>query len=418
MKQTRILLLADFGPETYTGYGTVSKNIVYYFEKMRKDVFFDIIGINHFKEGVIEGPNYRLISALLNDPKPDKPDEFGRYLLFDKIMMNDYEYVFIINDIGVVNPIMPIIEELKNKRRKLNRKSFKTVLYFPVDCELWPKAGEELLCNMHLADKLITYTNFGQKQIKKVAPHLSVSVIPHGVNTKEFFVLSDEDKIIFRKEFFGAKHYEKTIFASINRNQPRKDIVTTILAYEQLIKSTFVRREDCYLYLHMHPKDPLGNNLLQVLAQTDLEEGEDYDFIPPEFDNKMATVEELNKIYNSVDCVVLTTLGEGWGLTYHEASAVGTPVIYPVHTSLKEMSNNGAEQAIGIIDFQKVFLPTDNIMRWQSNLKKVEVGMSVIHLAKTSTTFGQIYERVQKAKEWARKHNWRDIVNLYWLKVF
>ena len=45
----------------------------------------------------------------------------------------------------------------------------------------------------------------------------------------------------------------------------------------------------------------------------------------------------LNDIYNSVDAIITTTLGEGWGLSISEGMAVKKPVIAPDHTSISEI---------------------------------------------------------------------------------
>lgn len=413
----RILLFTDFGPETYTGYGTVSKNIVYYFEKMRKDVQFDIVGINHFKEGTIKGPNYELISAQLNDKRKD---EFGRTVVMDKLMQNNYDFIWIINDLGVINPFLPVLQKIREERKKHNKKSFKIVFYFPVDSELWPQTEFELLNNLHICDFLYTYTEFARTEVKKYRPELTINVVPHGVNTKDFHKLEPEVIREFRSNFFGPINRDKVIIGVINRNQPRKDIITSIFAFEQAKKElkVFGRcADELYLYLHMNPKDPLGHNLIQVLAQTSLKEGEDYDFIPPEFDNRMASVEELNLLYNSIDCLLITTLGEGWGLTYHEGSAVGVKIIYPVHTSLKEMSNNGKHQYVAITELEKVCLPSDNIIRYQSNVKKVSTAIQYLCLGNMVDML-DLDTRMEEAKDWAIRHNWRDIVKNYWLPAF
>ena len=58
-------------------------------------------------------------------------------------------------------------------------------------------------------------------------------------------------------------------------------------------------------------------------------------------ENKGFDISTLNEIYNTFDCYITTTTAEGWGLTVTEAMATKTPVICPIHTSLKEITNDG-----------------------------------------------------------------------------
>jgi glycosyltransferase involved in cell wall biosynthesis len=51
---------------------------------------------------------------------------------------------------------------------------------------------------------------------------------------------------------------------------------------------------------------------------------------------KGVDVEMLNIIYNITDCLISTTQGEGWGLTWTEAMATKTPVIMPNNTAMTE----------------------------------------------------------------------------------
>jgi glycosyltransferase involved in cell wall biosynthesis len=59
---------------------------------------------------------------------------------------------------------------------------------------------------------------------------------------------------------------------------------------------------------------------------------------PTEFDvNKGVPLEVLNKIYNAADCLLTTTLGEGWGFINTEAMAVKRPILAPNNTAITEI---------------------------------------------------------------------------------
>lgn len=118
---------------------------------------------------------------------------------------------------------------------------------------------------------------------------------------------------------------------NINRNQQRKDIPRTLMAFKKVLKA----RSNISLYLHMSPKD-LGWDLAEVVKTLGLDLSTDVVF-PANFNvNQGFPLDVLNKVYNSVDCVLSTTYGEGWGLSWLESMAVNKPVIFPDNTAMTE----------------------------------------------------------------------------------
>ena len=179
---------------------------------------------------------------------------------------------------------------------------------------------------------MVTYTEFGRKEVIKHRPDLKtkLKVVPHGNNSKDFYPVSPEEKSKFRKEFFGD-NADKFIITNVNRNQPRKDIPTTIFSFIEARKIWPDDLPKPFLYLHMHPSDPMGWDLRLVLKHTDLVEDIDYKLLPKKYETNMVEVSTLNKIYNASDVLLTTTLGEGWGLSFSEAASCKVPKIGRAH---------------------------------------------------------------------------------------
>lgn len=318
-KRLRVLAYCD-SPTCATGFGTVSRNI---FEGLYKTGRFDIdiLGINYW--GDPHNFPYRIWPTGTNNER----DPYGRQKSVSMIPQMDYDILFFLQDSFIMNFLPTLLPHLKMNRQR----AFKSILYFPVDSvikEQWAK-------NVNTADYLVAYSEFGKQEfLKKIPDREEVLVIPHGVNTKEYYPLPKSEVESFRKQFFGtyADHF---IITNLNRNQQRKDIPRTIIAFKEFRKYV----PNSILYLHMAPKDQ-GWDLPAVCEEMGLSTASDVIF-PQNFGpNQGYPRHVVNLIYNASDVVVSTTLGEGFGLAWMEALAARVPIVMPANTMLPEFIND------------------------------------------------------------------------------
>lgn len=417
-KPCKVLCLFDYN--AFTGFATVSKNV----KKELKNYFgsdlqLDICAVNYFGEPYREDDGTYVVSAVKSAPKKD---DFGRFG-FLKILndANEYDGIFIIQDLGIVTPIAGILKSIKEEKQRNKKKNFKSIFYFPVDCPLIDKLVEGL----EFFDCLCTYTEYGRKEVLKLRPDLKgkLKVVPHGNNPKEFNYIEDRDKVrTFREEYFGT-NADKFIITNVNRNQPRKDIPTTIFSFIELKKQwkEFNLPTEPFLYLHMNPKDPMGWDLRGVLIQTELVEGIDFKLLDMDLANKGASTEMLNNIYNASDVYLTTTLGEGWGLTLTEAMATKTPIVCPYSTSFIEMTNYGKNAYI-IENLYPKCNTIDNVIRTQCDI--YEVADTLLHIARgiyeevDDINFKQNYnERIESAYKYVQALSWKDVCKT-WINYF
>lgn len=348
----------DYGNDTHTGFATVSKNVISGIRKhFGEDLLIDMIAINNFsEEAYFDKEGVFVMPAQPSDPKKD---EFGRNFYLKCLAEGNYEATFIMQDIGVIQPIIQVMKHVNLAKQKANKKQFKSFFYFPVDCNLI----KQLTKDLEFFDVLATYTEFGREEVCRFRPELrkKIKIINHGNNNGAYYPIHKEESDIFREEYFEDEAKDKFIISVINRNQPRKDIATSIFAFQEL-KNKWKHDKKPFLYLHMNPSDPMGLDLRALLIQTDMEEFKDYMFPPRNIENHDATEAQLRSIYNASDLFLTTNLGEGWGLTITEAMACDLPVVAPLHTSITEISNNG-ERIYPITEFIPVCLKTDNMIR-------------------------------------------------------
>lgn len=315
-KKSKIKVLAYCdSPTCATGFATVSRNILSgLYNTGRYDI--DVLGINYW--GDPHNFPFRIWPIGVNADR----DPYGRKKSFGMIQQMEYDILFFLQD----SFILDFLPELHNQLRTNNRK-FRSIVYYPIDGR--PK--EKWIHNVDACDKVVAYSEFGKQESMLAFPEMKEPlVIPHGVNTKEFFVMNSNDLSEFRQRFFG-KQADKFIFTNLNRNQQRKDIPRTIMAFAELKK----KEPNTLLYLHMAKKDQ-GWDLPEVLKAHGLSINDDVVF-PENFGPNQGYPRNIvNMIYNISDCVISTTLGEGFGLSWIEAMATKTPVIMPSNTMLPE----------------------------------------------------------------------------------
>jgi len=119
-------------------------------------------------------------------------------------------------------------------------------------------------------------------------------------------------------------------------------------------------------------------------------------------ENKGFEISTLNEIYNTFDCYITTTTAEGWGLTVTEAMATKTPVICPIHTSLKEITNNG-EIVIPINILHPIVYTKDyEKIRYKSDMGNVLRAMEFALKEDKKNLATESYDKVVKL-------NWKNI---------
>jgi len=407
----KLLILGDYLART--GFGTVSKNIIAEIKKSFPDVKITIVAINYFGEPIWENENTYVVSARRNDVNDDP---YGRYFFLKFLQENDYDSVFICQDLGVIRPFIEVLEHIKREKKEQNRKSFKTIFYFPVDCRII----EELTTGLDFFDLLVTYTEFGRQEVLRNQPQLKgrVKVIPHGNNSKHYYPLAKEEKEAFRRHYFG-ENWEKFIITNVNRNQPRKDLPNTIFGFIEAKKIWPKDLPAPFLYLHTHPKDPMGWDLRAIFLQTDLEEDVDYKLIPADVEHSMADIETVNKIYNASDLFLTTTLGEGWGLTFSEAAACKIPIIAPYTTSFMEMSGYG-KNAYMLEIINPVCNLNDNVIREQTDIYEI-ADMLVMVANKKITQNPELTKKIEDNYKWIKGLEWSEVCKMwadYFKKTF
>lgn len=399
-----ILMMCDYNVPT--GFGVVGENIVKHLkEHFGISMYIDIVAVNYFGE-VLNPDERTIIYPATKIDKQDDPDPFGRTGFAQMLTHGRYDFVFIINDIGVTGPYLELIKMIRDDKKKENKKSFKTIVYFPMD----NRPVKKWFDNLDIADIIVTYTEWAKKEICALRPDLKtkIKVIYHGTDVKTFFPIPQKEKREFREAFFG-ENANKVIFTNINRNQPRKDIPSTINAfilYRLYNKKTF-------LYLHMHPEDTMGWNLERIMEQTDLKYGVDYMYTPPGLIEQSPDAGFMNCLYNASDFYITTTSGEGWGLGITEAMAAKLAIIAPHHTSISEICDYGTRAWLTNRGLHRPYITHyDNMIR-----EGVDIDDFSDLMYKALTHILETQNKVQAGYDFVHANTWEQVCKK-WIAIF
>jgi glycosyltransferase involved in cell wall biosynthesis len=407
VKQKSLLVYADWN--CTTGFGAVAKKLVDEWAKDKK-LSIVIFGINDTTKKVYNYlPNVKVIPIAITGDESTKKDFYKRIELLKLIYQSDFDAIFFLQDVEVINTMQEQLLDVKETKKKEKRPDFKSMIYFPVDSE--PRLAD--LKVLSFFDEIVTYTEYAKNVMKPLISDTEfekIKIIPHGTNTNDFYPYSTLAKAKAKSDIFGTE--DVYVFGSVNRNQVRKDFGSLIMGFA-MFKHT--SGANALLYLHCNPIDQMGININRLCERVGLEIGKDV-ILPKDFsENNGCSLEELNKIYNSFDCFITTTTAEGWGLTVTEAMATKTLVICPKHTSLTEITNNGENTLNFMFSQQTVFVNDFEKIRFTTNPLEVKTLCEVAYGLKNDEPELQdmVKVKIENAYNKVSSMKWEDIAKQF-----
>ncbi len=292
-------------------------------------------------------------------------------------------------------------------------------MYSPIDCHQWAIHWDEIL---RCADVNIAMAKSGEViMTKNNVPN--VRMIPHGVNTKDYFPKADREVLRSR---FGIN--KKFVVGFVGRNQIRKMIPRLMRGFANFSKG----KDDVLLLLHTDSMAPGGEGRGWVIdgltfkfereTQQDLAEAKKVLLTQNELDvikRQGISPDNMNDIYNLFDIFCYSTGGEGFGLPAIECQAAGTPILMSNNTTGPELVGETGElidlledkygRPVGVIGTNGVenLIPDDkHITRLLEKYYKDWKGDKEL-LKKMS----------EKGRKFALTYDW-DIVAKKWIKLF
>ena len=340
----KILAYMDF--MCPTGFGTVSHNVMDRLTPWFKRVGVEVdVACLNYGNNPSQQYNEQIMAVNPKMFARNEEDYYYRDGILKMLQVGDYDLLWCMNDVPVLGPMSPILRHLRQQKQFQKQKEFKMLMYTPIDSVPFARYFKDL----DVWDEVYTYTDYGRREAEKAFQKVNkrkmkVGIIPHGMDRYEFQPLFD--KASLRNKYDIPQ--DMFVFGNINKNQPRKDVGTTLLAFAEFKKWFEAQPQNpnmptkVGLYLHCYHSDKTGIKLYVACERLDLVIGKDV-FLPIEdkYNNNAYSTQEINEVYNCMDAFVSTTTAEGWGLTITEAMSVGLPIICGNHTSLTEITDNG-----------------------------------------------------------------------------
>ena len=184
-------------------------------------------------------------------------------------------------------------------------------------------------------DKIVTISKVTQKIVEAVSPTGDSEYLPHAVDTEIFKKLPEEETAKFKEEIFGEAAKDKVVFFWNNRNARRKQSGSLIFWFKDFLD--IVGHDKAMLVMHTEPKDPNGQDLVEIVRHLDLTEEQVV------FSQRKVPSEVMAKVYNLADCTINIADAEGFGLATFESLACETPIIVTMTGGLQEQVTDGEE---------------------------------------------------------------------------
>lgn len=156
-----------------------------------------------------------------------------------------------------------------------------------------------------------------------------VTYVPHGIDENVFKPIDVPES--FKKEVLGNREYDFIFFWS-NRNIRRKQPSDVIWAFNRFCEMLGDdASKKVALLMHTHAVDQNGTDLYKVIEAV----APGRNII---FSERKRTADELNYMYNMVDCTLNIANNEGFGLTTAESVMAGTPILINVTGGLQDQA--------------------------------------------------------------------------------
>jgi len=206
-------------------------------------------------------------------------------------------------------------------------------------------------------DKIVTISKVTDDIVRNVAPEVECEYLPHAVDASIFAPMAQDALNEFKNSFFRIPEGEddkKVTFFWNNRNARRKQTGSLLWWFKEFLDD--VGHDNARIVMHTDPRDQHGQDIIAIMEQTGLTEGQvllSTTKIPPE---------KLAQMYNIADCTINISDAEGFGLATLESLSCGTPIIVNMTGGLQEQVTDGTNWfGIGIEPSSKAVIGSQEV---------------------------------------------------------
>lgn len=339
----RVLFCGTYPIGQSNGYSRVVYNIAKNLGKHSDDLQVTIYGFQNYKQTAgSEARNDIPSSVRLHDAlayESPRRNGFGEKEIAEFLKKNQQDIVIIFNDMVITTALtQTIIKELTPQQRK----SFKLVSYMDQVYPYQKKPYIDVL-NTYF-DGVIAFTPYWRDVVTKqlgLKKDMRTFFFPHGFDHTLYYPI---DKKYAR--MYHSLPLNAFIVLQLNRNQPRKRLDHTIMAWaivvEKHIHAIKTNPQKQYRPMKLMIATQMQGfwDLIEIYEHElrkrgiSMEVGKEYLATIPK--PQQLSDKDINILYNACDIGLNTCEGEGFGLCQFEHAAVGCPQVAPSIGGFKE----------------------------------------------------------------------------------
>lgn len=323
-RDTLNILWVSNAPYASTGYGTQSAQVVKRLAKIKQNV---AIATNY---GLEASHTYYAVDDVNIKMYPRGHDQWSN----DVIPAHMYDHS--LDHPENLNLILTLFDVWVFKGPKW--KEFPVASWVPVDHMPTPPGVVKWLNQDFVLP--IAMSKYGQKVLK--SENIESLYIPHAIEKvfKPTSTVSNKTETYTGREIMGLP--EDAFVVGMNAankgvSPNRKAFGENLLAFSIFAKD----KKDVFLYLHTEPKGSLGGiDLFELLQAVGIEK-EKVRFADTYALRSGMSQEAMAALYTSMDVLLATSYGEGFGIPTIEAQATGTKVIVSNFAASAELCGDG-----------------------------------------------------------------------------
>jgi glycosyltransferase involved in cell wall biosynthesis len=250
------------------------------------------------------------------------PDEFGENRLEWLIALLEPAVILLHADMHFFLRYLPVLNTWKGP----------VVGWFTVDYER-TNNPTSVFPLMERCDKIIALSDFGRQQLQQNYRG-PLDIVSLGVNLNRFHAVSTSEKQALRSTLGWPQ--QTRIFLMVANNFWRKGIEYAVEAWRLFRAQNPELAAQSLLYLHT-TETPALKELIRSARL------EDSIWVSQGFDPMRSPIDDdaLARYYQASDALILTTLGEGFGMPLLEAQACHLPIIASDNSVIREVVKKG-----------------------------------------------------------------------------